>query len=217
VVQLAPPFLISLILTIYWGRVLRLVYKVRRATGRSANFAPPEPVGRLLRIVWYPAVVVWIVHGYLLLIIRRPPAVLRPIPMLQIPAIEWIAVAVAAMALGATLVCWKRMGKSWRMGINPNEKTQLIITGPYAYVLHPIYALSSLLMLATIAAIPSPLMFIVGVVHLVLLQWEAWREEQYLIQLHGAAYEHYRGMVGRFLPRSGRPYQSPVTSQTPER
>ncbi len=92
------------------------------------------------------------------------------------------------------------MGKSWRMGIDPNEKTPLVVSGPYAYVRHPIYALSSVLMLATMLAIPSPLMIAVGITHLLLLQWEARREEQHLIRVHGQLYQNYFDSVGRFVP-----------------
>jgi protein-S-isoprenylcysteine O-methyltransferase Ste14 len=98
------------------------------------------------------------------------------------------------------------MGKSWRMGIDPGERTQLVFTGAYAYVRHPIYALSSLLMLASVAAVPAPLMIVVAVIHLCFLQWEARREERYLEQLHGADYASYLQHVGRFFPKAFRAY-----------
>lgn len=119
----------------------------------------------------------------------------------------------AVLAFGATWVCWKKMGKSWRMGINPDEKTQLIVSGPYAYVRHPIYGLSSLLMLASLAVVPSPLMMIVAAIHLVLLQWEARREEQYLRLQHGRVYEEYCRSTGRFCPRSLRPHTGQATER----
>jgi len=93
------------------------------------------------------------------------------------------------------------MGRSWRMGINPDDKTQLVITGPYAYLRHPIYALSSLLMLCTMVIVPSPAMIVVGCTHLLLLQWEARREEKYLTALHGNTYANYARRTGRFVPR----------------
>jgi protein-S-isoprenylcysteine O-methyltransferase Ste14 len=201
-----PALCFGVMLTIYWGRVLRLVYKVRKTTGKDANFAPPERLGQMLRVAWYPAVVAWIVHPYLNAFLAQPPRVMRALS--GHAAISWIAVVVGAMALAGTLVCWKRMGKSWRMGINPDERTQLIVSGPYAYVRHPIYALSSALMLATMAALPSPLMLGIGAVHLLLLQWEARREEKYLLVHHGKAYADYCDAVGRFVPRSGRAYGS---------
>ena len=98
------------------------------------------------------------------------------------------------------------MGKSWRMGIDPYEKTALIFTGPYAYVRHPIYALSSLLMIATVIVVPTPIMFAIAAVHLILLQWEASREEQNLSRIHGPQYDDYRASTGRFFPVSLRGY-----------
>lgn len=200
-----PALIVGVILTAYWGRVLRLVYKIRRTTGKSANFTPPEPLGLLLRTLWYPAVGLWVVHPYLTAFHVKLPLALRPL-FTQL-AVAWMAALVAVAALAATLVCWKKMGKSWRMGINPDEKTQLIVSGPYAYVRHPIYALSSVLMLTTLAVIPSPLMLAAGVVHLLLLQWEARREEKYLVVHHGQAYAEYMRGVGRFIPRSLRAYE----------
>jgi protein-S-isoprenylcysteine O-methyltransferase Ste14 len=88
------------------------------------------------------------------------------------------------------------------MGIDPSERTTLVFTGPYAWVRHPIYALSLMMMLATMLALPSPLMLTAGVTHLALLVWEARREEHYLAALHGATYRQYCSRVGRFVPRS---------------
>jgi protein-S-isoprenylcysteine O-methyltransferase Ste14 len=170
-----PAFILGIIILTYWARVARLAMKARKRSGRAGNFLPPEPLGRVLRIIWIPVVIIWIVHPFLTAALTHPPTLIRPI--LHEPWLAWPAVLIAALALAGSLICWKRMGRSWRMGIDPAEKTDLVITGPFAYVRHPIYALSSLLMLATIAAIPSPLMIAAGLVHLLLLQWEARREE----------------------------------------
>src|SRR5437764_4712865 len=151
-----PGICIGLIVGAYWARVVRLVYKQRRDKS-SANFLPPERLGRALRLIWYPVVSLWIA---LPIYSAFQPALLYHLPVLQ-----WIAVALAAAALVATLVCWKRMGKSWRMGIDPNEKTQLIVSGAYAYVRHPIYALSSVLMIASFLAVPTIAMLVIAVVH----------------------------------------------------
>ena len=208
-----PALFLALLLTAYWGRVLRLVYKMRKRYGASANFAPPEPLGRLLRIVWVPAVVAWIIHPYITAFAPSPPRLLRPLyPSTGI--VGWTAFGIACVAFALTLICWKRMGKSWRMGINPAEKTQLIVSGPYAYLRHPIYALQSLLMLSSFVVVSSPLMAVVIAVLLLLLQWEAAREERHLIQQHGEAYAQYRRRVGRFIPRSMHAY-APNRSDIP--
>ena len=49
-------------------------------------------------------------------------------------------------------------------------------------------------------ALPAPPLLIVGCLHLLLLQWEARREESHLRHVHGDAYDDYCGKVGRFIP-----------------
>jgi protein-S-isoprenylcysteine O-methyltransferase Ste14 len=203
-----PALAIGLIVGFYWARVIKLVLKTRLDTGRAANFVPPELLGRILRIIWYPTVTAWIVVPLIIAFARRLPPPL--IPLYTDPLITWPAVAVASAALYGTLICWRKMGRSWRMGIDPGEKTQLVFTGAYAYVRHPIYALSSLLMLASAAAVPAPLMIALAVIHLTFLPGEARREERYLVQLHGADYGSYLSHVGRFIPKALRAY-SPGT------
>ena len=191
--------ILGLILATYWSRVIRMVLKQRHRTGRDANFVPPEPLGRAIRIVWYPVVIAWVAHPFISAYKHRPPALIAP--LVQYDALAIVGLLLAAGALAGSWVCWKRMGKSWRMGIDPGETTQLIVTGPYAYVRHPIYALSSLLMIAAMLVVPSPLMLVLAMIHLTCLQWEARREERYMLATHGERYAAYQTRVGRFVPR----------------
>lgn len=200
-----PAFLIGLILLFYWLRVLQMVARTRRTVGRAANFIPPEPLGRVLRIIWVPVVVLWVLVPLFTPFLVNPPAGLRPISAIYgNRLVGWSAVAVAIAAFAGTWVCWRNMGASWRMGIDPNERTKLVFNGPYAYARHPIYALSSLLMLAVMVAVCNWLILIVGLLHLSLLQWEARREERFLTALHGQAYADYAAQVGGFIPRLSR-------------
>jgi protein-S-isoprenylcysteine O-methyltransferase Ste14 len=193
-----PCLIVGIILSIYWLRVTRMAWKMRRKTGRAANFIPAEPLGRVLRIIWQPVILAWI--GLPFAAAFKAPSHGPDVPLFQSPILQWAGVATALFCLLATRACWRRMGKSWRMGIDPNEKTALIFTGPYAYVRHPIYALSSLMMLATVIVLPTPLMFVVAAIHLLLLQWEARREERNLSRIHGQQYDQYCSRVGRFIP-----------------
>ena len=208
-----PALSIGLIVGFYWARVIKLVFKTRRETGRAANFVPPELLGRVLRVIWYPTVTAWIVVPLIIAFGRRRlPAPF--VPLYSNLVNTWLAVLMALAALWGTLICWRKMGKSWRMGIDPGEKTQLVFTGAYAYVRHPIYALSSLLMLASVFAVPAPLMILLAVVHLSFLQWEARREERYLVRLHGADYGSYLQNVGRFVPKALRAYSRAPVGET---
>ncbi len=200
-----PALCVGAIVAAYWWRVLRMAYKMRRKTGRAANFVPAEPLGKILRVIWQPIVLIWIAQPLAMGFGARSPGFLSH-RCTGVLILRWIAVAVAAVAFVLTRICWKKMGKSWRMGIDPNERTTLVVTGPYAYVRNPIYALSNVLMVATAVVVPAPLMLAAAAVHLLLLQWEVRREERHLSQIHGAEYDRYRAAVGRFFPRSFQGY-----------
>lgn len=195
-----PYLLTGLTLAAYWARVLKMAAKTRRQTGNAANLFPAEPLGRALRIIWFPAVGLWIAAPFLALF-RHPGAgaIARPV---EIPLlISWVAAVGVVICLAVSWFCWKRMGKAWRMGINPDEKTHLVVTGAYAYVRHPIYAISTAMALLSAVAVPSAAMLGAILIHVLLLQWESRREEQYLLQVHGEVYRVYCQTVGRFLPR----------------
>jgi protein-S-isoprenylcysteine O-methyltransferase Ste14 len=194
-----PALVLFLILGTYWVRVIRMVIKARRREGHAAGLAPKEPVGRAIRLVWAPIVIAWVLHPLVVALVADPPRILRPV--YRNAVVSWLGVVVAAAALAGTWVCWKRMGTFWRMGIDPGEKTPLVVTGPYALVRHPIYALSSVLVIASVAVAPTPVMIVLAVLHLVLLLWEAAREERHLLATHGETYAAYRRTVGRFVPR----------------
>ena len=195
-----PPFVIGSLMLAYWASVLVMVYRTKKTVGKAANFLPPEPLGRVLRILWYPVVGIWILHPITFSFAKKAAHFARPLVEVP-PSANVVALLVAFAAFAATIVCWIRMGKSWRMGIDPNETTELIVQGPYAYVRHPIYSLSIVLMLCTMVIVPSPLMLITGVLHIAFLIWEARREERYLAIAQGEPYVRYCERVGRFFPR----------------
>jgi len=200
-----PALIVGLILLTYWVRVLQMVRKARKTAGHDANFIPREPLGRALRILWIPTVFLWIFVP--IVVAFYVPKLWFFRPMFYQPIAQWIAVAVAIVAFAITWLCWINMGKSWRMGINPEEKTELVFSGPFAYVRNPIYGLSQLLMLCAIIVAPLPLMLVVGLIHVLFMQWEVRREERYLLSQHGDAYRGYLENVGRFIPKSLRAYR----------
>lgn len=205
-----PALLLGLIVGTYWARVVKMVLKQRKQTGRDANFVPRETLGLILRFIWYPSVVLWVLVPFLVTFLPWRSGPLKP--LFASTTVSWIAVALASICLALTWICWKKMGKSWRMGIDPNEKTQLIVSGPYAFVRHPIYGLQIILAAASILAVPNLAMGIVCGIIMVFLYWEARREERYLVGVQGELYENYMKHVGRFFPSSFAPYQPAATT-----
>jgi protein-S-isoprenylcysteine O-methyltransferase Ste14 len=118
----------------------------------------------------------------------------------------WIAASIAAALCVActvvTFVCWRKMGRSWRIGIDPNETLVMVTSGPYRMVRHPIYALRMVINVCVMVMAPTLLVVLAAGLDFVLLQIEARREERYMEATHGQAYARYKNSVGRFVPRT---------------
>lgn len=198
---------IVLIATIwaYWLGVGVMIHRVRRKARARDVVVPEDRLERYMWIVWVPLVVAWLVLPYL--------AVTRSHPMLAVPefarasaayaALRWVAAAGAVASLALTVDCWARMGRNWRMGVSLDRTTELVTSGLFGRVRHPIYALSILLMLCSVAIVATPPMLAVGVVHVALMIVKARNEERHLVRTHGDAYRAYLASTGRFLPRLG--------------
>lgn len=105
---------------------------------------------------------------------------------------------------GLTLVAQHAMGRSWRVGVDHSETTELATTGLFSLVRNPVF--SSVLLtavgLALIApnpvAIAAPIILFIGIE----LQVRAV-EEPYLIAAHGDTYLTYAESTGRLIPGVG--------------
>lgn len=86
------------------------------------------------------------------------------------------------------------------MAVRPDKQTELITTGPFSRVRHPIYALSLVLMVCTLVVAGSWRMAIVASLHISLLVLKSINEERYLITLHGTTYQEYLDRTRRFMP-----------------
>jgi protein-S-isoprenylcysteine O-methyltransferase Ste14 len=87
------------------------------------------------------------------------------------------------------------------MAVAPDQATDLVTTGLYGLVRHPIYALSSLLMLCTLVVVPTVPVLLMAVIHIGMMLAKARNEERFLAGRHGAVYLRYMQRTGRFVPR----------------
>ncbi len=110
-----------------------------------------------------------------------------------------------AVGLGATLAAQLAMGNSWRIGVDPDERTELVTTGPFALVRNPIFSAMLPTSLGLVLMVPS-WVAIIGFAALVLALELQVRvvEEPYLLRAQGRRYAEYAARVGRFVPGVGR-------------
>ena len=114
----------------------------------------------------------------------------------------WLGLALCAFGILFSSYAQYAMGKQWRIGVDPNEKTELVTAGIYAKIRNPIYTGcivfgSGLLLLA-----PHVLFVITGLVgYFAVRAYVKDIEEPYLVKLHGENYRQYMSQTGSFFPR----------------
>lgn len=104
-----------------------------------------------------------------------------------------------------TFLAQLAMGKSWRIGVDSTERTELVADGMFRFVRNPIYTamLVSVGGLTLLCFTGVTLAGLAGLLVALELQVRAV-EEPYLARTHGAAYLRYAATVGRFVPLLGR-------------
>jgi len=130
---------------------------------------------------------------------RVGPLSLRFLP--QIAWLEWTGVALAAFGIAITFWARVHIGRNWSGRVVIKEQHELIRSGPYTLVRHPIYT-GLLLALAgtalTIGELRALFAVALAAVHFV---QKAKREENFMSQEFGEEYTRYRSETGMLLPR----------------
>lgn len=121
------------------------------------------------------------------------------------PALEGVGALVALAAMGLLLTSLFQMGRSWRIGIDPDSHEGLVTSGVFGISRNPIYvaldgiAVSAFLMSGSLFFLVSGLVVMFGI-HV-----QIGREERFLAGVFGEEYELYRSRVPRYLGRRSWP------------
>ena len=127
---------------------------------------------------------------------------LRAFEALRTPVLGTL---LALAGIAGTLHAQLEMGASWRVGVDPNERTALRTDGPFRWVRNPIYtwmlftAAGLALLVPNAASVAGLAVLAVGLELQVRLV-----EEPHLLRSHGAAYADWAARTGRFVPGVGR-------------
>lgn len=129
----------------------------------------------------------------------------EPIAALDGTALHLVGLILALAGIAATFYAQVAMGSSWRIGVDPDERTALVTSGPFGLVRNPIFAAMLPTALGLTLLVPSwvAILGFLGLVVALELQVRVI-EEPYLRQVHGVSYAAYAARVGRFVPGVGR-------------
>lgn len=128
-----------------------------------------------------------------------------PIDALDTDAAHVLGVVLSAAGIVGTLIAQFAMGSSWRIGVDRDERTDLVTSGPFGLVRNPIFSAMIPTALGLVLLVPSWIAWLglAGLAVALELQVRVV-EEPYLLHTHGRHYAEYASRVGRFVPSLGR-------------
>lgn len=124
---------------------------------------------------------------------------LIPLPAFDEPALQATAVVLLVGSTVWVAVAQMQMGDSWRIGIDPDARTELVGRGLFRWTRNPIFLGMRITLLGLFLATPNVLTILIAVVGDVLIQVQVRIEEEYLESVHGDAYLEYKRSVPRWL------------------
>jgi protein-S-isoprenylcysteine O-methyltransferase Ste14 len=141
-----------------------------------------------------------LMYGALLLAFLPAPGLRRR----WLPMSPWIEVSIglAIQASSALLAVWarRRLGRNWSGAITAKVDHELIRTGPYQLVRHPIYS-GMLGMFLGAAVVSGELHGLLAMLIIAVAYWRKIRlEEQHLRGYFGANYDDYRKKSWALIP-----------------
>ncbi|MFN8114426.1 MAG: isoprenylcysteine carboxylmethyltransferase family protein [Solirubrobacterales bacterium] len=129
----------------------------------------------------------------------------EPIAALDGAGVHVAGAIVTVAGIVLTLLAQVAMGDSWRIGVDHDERTELVTDGPFARVRNPIFSAMIPTALGLAMLVPSPVAILAAVALAVALELQVRVvEEPYLLRAQGDAYAAYAARTGRFVPGVGR-------------
>jgi len=117
------------------------------------------------------------------------------------PAMEWIGVLLTATGVGVAFWARWHLGTNWSGVVTLKEGHELIRTGPYRRIRHPIYTGILLAVFGTMVTLGEARGLLAVAVVWLSFYWKARREESFLTQEFGEKFEAHVKQTGMFLPK----------------
>jgi protein-S-isoprenylcysteine O-methyltransferase Ste14 len=196
---------LRIILPVYLSAYFGVAFAWRSIAVWRRTGINPYVLGRTDSAYDYIGVVFRLVFGLLgaailLFSVVKPVYVYTvPIEWLDLAAIKWAGLVLLLVSFVWTAAAQMQMGTSWRIGIDKENRTELVRKGFFTVSRNPIFLGMRVGLLGVFLLIPSAITLLTVVLGDVLMQIQVRLEEEHLRGLHGEAYEDYRGQVRRWI------------------
>jgi len=112
----------------------------------------------------------------------------------------WIGVAVCLLGFSLAIEARRHLGRNWGLPMSRKEQPELVTSGPYAFIRHPIYTGLILALLGSALGVDvfwAGLLVPVGTYFI----YSARREETVMLQQFPEQYAAYMARTGMLTPR----------------
>ena len=116
-------------------------------------------------------------------------------------AVRWFGVAIGIGTVLLLLWVHRTLGKNFAAPGVIQARQTLIVTGPYQWIRHPMYATFFIISLTFVQISANGLIALLCLLFGVLLPSVAKTDEQTLLEKFGVDYREYMQRTGRFFPR----------------
>ena len=97
------------------------------------------------------------------------------------------------------ILAFFNFGDSWRVGVDYETPGALVTRGIFSLTRNPIYVLIDSWFIGTLLINGTLIFLVLAVLAIAAQHWQILREEEFLKQRYGEAYERYRNRVPRYL------------------
>jgi protein-S-isoprenylcysteine O-methyltransferase Ste14 len=122
-----------------------------------------------------------------------------PIVWLESSVVQSIGLVLMGIAFLWTATAQMQMGKSWRVGIDTENKTELIEKGLFRVSRNPIFLGMRIALVGFFLALPNAFTLVAVALADVLMQFQVRLEEEFLTNVHGDKYREFCNRVRRWL------------------
>lgn len=122
-----------------------------------------------------------------------------PIPYLQNLNIHFVGLILIHISLIWIIIAQVQMSNSWRIGINEQNKTDLVTKGLFSISRNPIFWGMIICVAGLFLVIPNAVSFCILLTTYIVIHIQIRLEEEFLKKQHGEQYKSYQSKTRRLL------------------
>lgn len=191
-----PLFFIIFFMTAFFGTS----FIVSKRIEKNPNVLPKDDsayglIGRYFKYTLF------FIFTYTLLLFIFPEDIINnfKINLFKDTIFKYIGIASLILSLLWILIAQFQMKNSWRIGIDEDQKTELITIGLFKYSRNPIFLGILVSLTGLFFTLPTLISLSFFVISYILIQIQIRLEEEFLLKQHDKTYLHYKAKVRRFL------------------